>query len=193
MIVSDYVPGFNPADTTSTVHASLVPDSAVCTGSLVCEVSVGDDGLVTWEAGTVHDAAGTVEMIVTIPQVPDAPEFDENGVYSATLWNDGYLRWHEVTGGTPGGAAAGRLAGSALDFTFTQHELESNEVEVSASLRQDPVIDPPVDPEDPTDPKLPNTGAPAFLAGLTILGGLVLALGGGLVHRGRRNAAVPQG
>lgn len=185
--VRDYVPGFNPADTTSTARASLVPGSAVCTGSLVCEVSV-EDGLVTWSAGTVHDAAGTVEMVVRFPDLPDEVPFDEAGRYTATLWNVGYLRWAEVVGGTP----APRLARAVAALELERHELESNEVVIAASVEiGDPLIDPPTKEDDDDDP-LPSTGAPGFLGAITALGLLALLLGAGLVARARRGGTTPE-
>lgn len=183
VVVSDYVPGFNPADTTSTVEASLVPDSAVCTGSLECEVSV-DGGLVTWQAGTVHQAEGSVEMVVRFPDVPDEPAFDESGVFAARLWNEGYLAWDEVVGGTP----ASRTSRAAAELVFEHHERVSNQVEIGASITTE-AVDPgeSADPEDTDDaviPELPNTGSPAFLAPLAAVGFALVGIG--LVLAGRR-------
>lgn len=179
VVVSDYVPGFNPADTTSTLQASLEPGSAVCTGSLVCEVSA-ENGLVTWKAGTVHDAEGSVEMVVRFPEAPDNPTFDADGVYTATLWNVGYLEWDEVVGGTP----APRMSTAAVAFDFEHHERTSNEVQLSASITQEPGG--PGNPDDPGTPELPNTGSPAFLAQLAALGGVLVGLGLLMAGLGRR-------
>lgn len=200
--VRDYVPGFSPEDTTSTLEAELQAGSAVCTGTLTCTVEVTPDNEVVWNAGTLAPDAGEtiggdVEMVVRFPEVPDSINLQPGDTFDATLWNVGYLQWDEVTGGTPpeeepaprAGGRAGRLGAAAADFEFTERTLRSNEVVVSATITLDPLNpDPDPDPEpkpDP-DPPLPQTGAQAYLGQLAALGGLVLALGLALIARGRR-------
>lgn len=200
--VTDYVPGFNPEDTESTVEGTLVPGSAVCSeGPLVCTGTLDPaTQLVTWEIGTVapgpdETITGTAEMIVEFPQLPDGLDLDPGETFTAWMWNVGYVSWDEVVGGTPpqepeverstgAGRAAGKLGTVAADFVFETHTLRSNEVLVEASFTEDLVIDPP--PPNPPNPPLPNTGAQAYLGQLAGLGGLVLALGLALIARGRR-------
>lgn len=200
--VTDYVPGFNPADTTSTAEASLVPGSAQCTGSLVCAVTVSADGLVTWSMGTVQDASGAVEMIVEFPELPDQLPVGPGETFTATLWNVGFLDWNEVTGLD----AQARLArgmsvapgdpACPLGFTCTPHELASNEVVIRASVQAPPggVLPPPGEPqggEVTTGGVLPATGADSELLRLLLTGLLALAFGTALVARTAVRTRVP--
>ena len=202
--VTDYVPGWNPEDTTSTAQATLVPDSAVCTGSLepICDVTVSEDNLVTWTLGSgdpITDIAGEIEMVVQFPELPADPVFDENGEFVTTLWNVGFLEYDEVIGGTPdvllrGAASRGTAAqATAAAFEFLHTVLRSNEVVVSAVAVQPtepffPPPEPPEPPEPPTPPTppLPKTGASAYLTQLALLGGLALLIGMALALSGRR-------
>lgn len=190
VLVADFVPGFNPDDTTSTVEGTLREGTAQCTGTLAgCLVEVDEDNLVTWDIGTLDPAigetiTGDVEMIVEFPQLPDDIDIAPGETFTAAMWNQGFLFWREVIGGTPpavprgSGFAAGVLGASAssMDFLFKEEMRASNEVVVIAEITADPIIDKP----------LPDTGAQAYLGQLAGLGGLVLALGLVLVGRGRR-------
>jgi uncharacterized repeat protein (TIGR01451 family) len=49
--VTDFIPGYSPEDTTSTVKATLVEGSAVCENGLTCTTSVDADNEVTWSIG----------------------------------------------------------------------------------------------------------------------------------------------
>ena len=91
--VTDYVPGYDPADVTSTDKATLVAGSPQCTGDLTgCAVSVGADNQITFDAGTVTDATGTAEFVVTFPQLPHEPGLRRQRV----------LHHHLVERGRPG-------------------------------------------------------------------------------------------
>ncbi len=175
--VTDYVPGYNPDDVTSTVKATLVPGSAQCLG-FACTVTVGSDNLVTWSAGTVHDAAGTIEFVVKFPQAPFPTPYDANGIYKATLWNVGFLEWNEADTSSARISGGAGIARSAAVLPMIHHELRSNEVVISATKTK-PATPPP---------HLPPTGASAHLLELGLAGAGVLGLGLLLLIRSRREA-----
>ncbi|HET7683742.1 MAG TPA: SpaA isopeptide-forming pilin-related protein, partial [Marmoricola sp.] len=181
--LTDYVPGFNPDDTTSTAKASLVDGSATCAGDFTCTVSVVD-GLVTWDIGTVSDESGTAEMVIHFPDLPDTIPFDGNGEFNTTLWNVGYLDWDEAVF-APGQAPS-----------MAHHQLTSNEVTVSATTQEfvSPPPPPPVPPKKPqggpTPPEvLPNTGGPEAWLPLTGIGLVVLGAALVLTRERRRREA----
>jgi fimbrial isopeptide formation D2 family protein/uncharacterized repeat protein (TIGR01451 family) len=175
--VTDYVPGFNPDDTTSTVEASLVPGSAICAGDIICDVTVGADNLVTWNAtGTRPDeiadgvvrnleidevTTGEIEMIVEFPEAPDPLPVGPGETFTATLWNVGFLEYDEVVGGTPDTlprTMAQGMSASAAALEFLHHRLTSNEVVISASITLPPGgILPPPEPGTP-EPGTPPSG-----------------------------------
>jgi len=179
------VPGFNPNDTHvfgtgSTMNASLVPGSAKCIG-FDCTVSVNAAHLVTWKAGTVKNATGTVEMIVNFPKAPDPIPFDSEGFFNSSLWNVGFLDYDEAVASTPGS----RVAAKAIT---THHvHLRSNEVIIKATLVKPPPIISPC-----TSHCLPNTGSAPYLLQLGALGGLALVAGTALLVRGRRRVEVTE-
>ncbi|MGO4257628.1 SpaA isopeptide-forming pilin-related protein [Marmoricola sp. RAF53] len=196
--VKDYVPGFNPLDTTSTGKGVLVAGSSTCTGALTC-TSTEDavTGLVTWklttagqEPGDVRgDATGAVEFVVRMPELPDAPDFGVSGVYSRLLWNVGYLDWDELDFSTPPSPpqVLGLRAARALAVGPAHHSLTSNEVtdEARAIEPAAPVV--VVDPPGSGGTGLPNTGGPDLWIlllglGLTLVGGTVV-LGGRIPRR----------
>jgi hypothetical protein len=187
--LTDYVPGYNPADTTSTVKATLVPGSASCTGDLTCTVTEdAATGLVTWSAGTLTDATGTAQMVVAVPEVPADAVYDANGDYVNTVWNEGQLAWTENVPSSDS-PVSHELTSNQVVATATSH------LEVSPPLppthkpphHRPPHHQPPHGaPTPPQAPTLPNTGGPAWWylptgAGLVLLGaGLMLG------HEGRR-------
>ncbi len=73
VVMTDWVPDNNPADVTSTGTASLVPDSAVCLDEFetVCSVTVGADGLITWDIGDLQTDSVDLEFVVQFPDLPD--------------------------------------------------------------------------------------------------------------------------
>ena len=181
VLVSDYVPGFNPDDVTSTVEATLVPGSPVCGGGLTCTTSVDPaTQLVTWDIGDLEPdvgstIGGTVEMVV---EFPPPPPLEAGESAEATLWNVAFLSWSEVVGVADGGAGA---------FELVEHLLRSNEVVVSAFLELPPaageVPEPPAPGPGPGPGpapgpgSLPDTGAPDGLGTLVLLGGALVGLG----------------
>lgn len=74
VVVTDYVPGFDPARTSSG-STTYVPGSATCVGVGTCTVTgPGADGLITWSLGSM--AAGTSRQVtfqVTIDEVQGEP------------------------------------------------------------------------------------------------------------------------
>jgi fimbrial isopeptide formation D2 family protein/LPXTG-motif cell wall-anchored protein len=165
--LTDWVPGYNPDDVTTTLNGTLVSTPA-CTGTLTafCEVTVGADNLITWDLGTLSDASGTVEFVVRFAELPDNLALDPEETYTALMWNQAYLDWDEMIS-----------TGAMVHQTRA-----SNEVVVEASFTAPPILPPP----PPPNPPLPNTGAQAYLTQLALLGGLVLALGVALLGRSRR-------
>jgi fimbrial isopeptide formation D2 family protein/uncharacterized repeat protein (TIGR01451 family) len=147
--LTDFVPGYDPSDSTSTVKGTLVPGSAVCGGGLTCATSVDANQLVTWSIGDLEPAegasiSGTVEMVVTFPDPPADLELDpgvgQPATYTATLANVAALEWDEVS--TPSlpealrGAGRGRLMGTVAlaELPMTHHTLLSNQVVAQASI-----------------------------------------------------------
>ena len=188
--VTDYVPGYNPADATSTTKASYVDGSATCTGTFAgCSATFDPaTGLVTWSIGTVSSADGAVEFVVDFPQLPADVPYDANGDFTRTAANVAYLDWDE--------AVLPRTGSGAM----AHHELTSNQVVATATSHlevsppppppppphhQPPHHQPPQQPPHggptpPEAPTLPNTGGPDWWylptgAGLVLVGaGLVL-------------------
>ena len=182
--VTDYIPGYNPNDTHqfgtgSTMKATLVAGSAKCNG-FACNVTVGADHKVTWKVpGDLKNASGTVEMIVVFPSAPKPVPYDEDGLFSNSLWNVGFLDYDEAVANTPGSRV---LAGaSAKAITMHHVHLKSNEVIIQAQL-----IEPPPGVVPCTKNCLPNTGSSPYLLQLGGLGGLTLLAGTALLIRGRR-------
>lgn len=196
--VTDYVPGFNPEDTQSTVDGTLVPGSAECSDGLTCTVSVDPaTNLVTWDIGDLEPDAGVTiggeaVMEVVFPEAPADLVLEPGETHTDAMWNVGYLEWDEAVplseqaaARSGGGGAGARVASAAMvELPLVHHLLTSNEVLVTASMTAEtvtpPVVVPPKTP--PTGP-LPQTGAPAGLGPIAAISGLLLALGLGLTRR----------
>ncbi len=180
--MTDYVPGFNPVDDTSTQQATLVDNTAVCTGAVLCEGTLGPDGKITFTLGDVfpgngESVGGAIEFVIEFPQAPDDPVFVDD-LYTDTLWNQAYLDYDFVVGGTLP-VEVDAKAKASKELVLDHDTLSSNEVVVRAELEAEPIVPPP-------PPDLPDTGAQAYLGQLALLGGLLLALGVALAARGRR-------
>ncbi len=180
--MTDYVPGFNPVDDTSTQQATLVDNTAVCTGAVLCEGTLGPDGKITFTLGDVfpgngESVGGAIEFVIEFPQAPDDPVFVDD-LYTDTLWNQAYLDYDFVVGGTLP-VEVDVKAKASKELVLDHDTLSSNEVVVRAELEAEPIVPPP-------PPDLPDTGAQAYLGQLALLGGLLLALGVALAARGRR-------
>ncbi len=200
--VTDYVPGFNPLDTTSTGDGVLEVASAKCSPEFTgCEVTEDlVSGKITWvlstegqEPGVVRgDTIGYVEFIVRMPALPDDPAYDENGVYSVILWNQAYLDWkQQVLTVVPDAPSLLRFMAIESELV-AQPQLASNEVTDEARALEpaapgDPceAVNPPSSCGEPGSVPLPDTGGPSLLL---LLLGLGLALGGsGIVVSDRRH------
>lgn len=195
--VTDFVPGFNPEDTTSTVDGTLVPGSAVCEDGLVCTTSVDPETqLVTWDIGDLEPdpgvtIGGTAVMEVVFPGRPADLQLDPGETYEATLWNVGFLEWDEVTGPTTPAARLSHAAGragllataAAVDLPMTHIVLRSNEVVVTALFKAPAGVtnEPPK-----KDGPLPQTGAPAGMLQMAFLGLALIAGGLSLMRRTRK-------
>jgi len=184
VVVTDYVPGFNPDDEVSTLDAILDEASIACVGTIPCTTSVDPaTQLVTWDLGDLEPGAG--ETIGTIAEMvvrfPERAAIVAPGVtITDTLWNVGYLRWIEL--------APGPITDAPARAVEIPKELISNEVVITAKYSQPPleIKDCTTNPEMKKCKKLPDTGAPAHLVQLAGLGALVLGLGLALVTRRRK-------
>lgn len=187
ILVTDYVPGFNPDDTQSTVDGTLVEGSAACEDGLTCTVSVDPETqLVTWDIGDLEPDAGvtiggTAVMEVVFPEAPEDLDLDPGESFTSALWNVGFLEWDEAvpavaaTGFERAGGGAGARVASAkmIPLPLVHHTLTSNEVLVTATMTAPPAKVPPKQGE------LPQTGAPAGI--LPLGGAAILLIGLGLV------------
>jgi hypothetical protein len=176
VVVSDYVPGYDPADGTSTGRAGYVDGSASCDPG-PCSTSYDPiTHQVTWELGDLRATAQSAAFEVRIPQPVD-PTFVD-GVFTQVFANTASMGWTDTTRGP--------------------QVLPSNQVTVKASVEVLPaeaVVPPPVvQPEHQAPPPaikgveavLPDTGGPAGAAGLVGAGALAVVLGSWLVLAGRR-------
>ena len=142
--VTDYVPGYNPADTQTqlggfkgVIDTSSIKCSAVFT---TCTTSYdAATGLVTWTLGNVGAKTGTVEFVVRMPDLPRVSPLAAPGVaFAGLMWNQAYLAWTQVDTGT------------------TPHTLTSNAVTDAANE-----VLPPKQVKPQHHPAvLPNTGGP---------------------------------
>jgi LPXTG-motif cell wall-anchored protein len=178
--VSDYVPGYNPADSQTQLggfKGVLDTGSITCSGAFTCTSTFdATTGKITWhltgagqQAGNVGNQSGTVSFVVRMPDLPRISPLAAPGVsFAGLMWNQAYLGWTQAddSEGTP------------------PHSKSSNEVTDAASevLPPKQVVSPPKQHHPAV---LPNTGGPdRWLLGA----GLLLLLGGGtLVAGDRRN------
>ena len=174
--LTDYVPGWNPADHTTApagTKAVLESGSISCGGDLTCTSSYdAATGKITWNltgagdgTGDVQGDVGTIVFVVRMPNIPATSPIKAPGTtFAAILWNEATLWWTQFGDG----------AESA------PHSLSSNQVIDAANATLPPVVSPP-EVEPPSS--LPNTGGPN---GWLLVAGLVLLLGGGtMVASGR--------
>lgn len=194
--VTDFVPGYNPEDTVSTVKGTLVPGSAHCEEGLTCTTSVNAENQeVTWTIGDLEPApgtsiGGTAVMDVVFPEAPADLDLQPGETYTATLWNVGELHWFEAVGvkngdvaalarSTAGGAGARLATAATVDLDLQEHSLRSNEVVVSASMTGLAEKTLP----GRTAGGLPQTGAPAGLLPLGVAAVVLIGAGLGLARR----------
>lgn len=193
--VTDFLPGYSPEDTKSTLKSTLVPGSAVCIGTLTCTVSLNaETQLITWDIGDVDPDVGetlstTAEMVVNFPELADNRVPAPGATVSDTLWNVGYLHYGVFTGLPVVARGGARMAmAAAPDPGVTMFSLRSNEVLVTASLTTPAaqVAAEAAGPGKKPAAGLPQTGAPAGLFPLGVLGGLLVAGGLALTRRTRK-------
>jgi LPXTG-motif cell wall-anchored protein len=168
VVVSDFIPGYDPDDTTSDTHGTYVAGTAVCVGAGACTVTFDDAAqLLTWELGDLRDEARSVEFVIEFPEAGDRASMVE-GVYTETLANTAAATWTDRAG---------------------DQEVDSNEVVVDAEIVVLPAEEerPPAKPRPPV--VLPATGAPSGVGIWTTLGGLLLAVGALLMMRRRRDVS----
>lgn len=199
--VTDYVPGFNPADTVSTLDGTLVTGSAVCAEGLSCTTSVDPETqLVTWDIGDLEPdvgvtIGGTAVMDVVFPELPADLVLAPEETYTATLWNIGFLEWDEAVhasevpalarlAGSGGGGAGARVASAAMvELPMVHHMLTSNEVVVTASITAPPEVFVPGRTPPPQGSPLPQTGAPAGILPLGLAAIILVGAGLRLMRR----------
>jgi LPXTG-motif cell wall-anchored protein len=182
--VRDYIPGYDPQDTTTTTKATYVPGTAQCV-QITCTVNVdAATGLITWTAGTVSDVDGWAEFVVKVPDLPAAPAFDADGNYTESVWNVALLNWREADTTAP---AVGGIS-------LTDHSVRSNEVTAEATIKvkgeEIIVPQPKPKPRPPVVLGLPDTGAPQHGGLVGLLGALIVGLGAWLTTRSRRGQTV---
>ena len=168
VVVSDFVPGYDPDDTTSDTHGTYVAGTAVCVDAGACTVTFDDaEQLLTWELGDLRDEARSVEFVIEFPEAGDGASMVE-GVYTETLANTAAATWTDRAG---------------------DQWVDSNEVVVGAEIVVLPAEEerPPAKPRPPV--VLPATGAPSGVGIWTTLGGFLLAVGALLMMRRRRDVS----
>ncbi len=191
---TDFVPGWDPADTTTTTKAELVPGSASCEDSYeICEPSYDDEThLLTWQfygpiAPGLETRTVTVSFVVTFPELPANPAYDALGFYRGAVWNVGNLNWGEGTPPVVTRQLPRLLAAAAITpRNRVSNAVISRATAVAPAPPLPPVVSPPtVKPPSVKPPKgLPSTGGPH--AGWAYAGGALTILGGGLILLSRR-------
>jgi hypothetical protein len=196
--VSDYVPGYNPADTTTTSKAVLETNTPTCSGDYTCGSPVFDatTGKITWtltSAGqatgdVVGDTTGAVDFVVTVPE-PANPVFT-NGLHIDKWWNQAYLDWTQNDPAPASDRNIVRLARPNV-LVSSSHELTSNEVVDAASITAPPVVHTCAEKNPPASlhcshgkAPLPDTGGPQ--SWIYLLGLALTLIGTGLVAAERR-------
>ena len=182
--VSDFIPGYDPADTKSTTKASYVNDSATC-GSATCAVSFDDTQQLSWSLGDMRDDGRTLEFVVRMPLLAATPVYDETGLLIETIVNVAELSWQE-------GATESMQRRAAA---YGTRSIRSNEVVTTIVDRPEVLDTPPaVQPETVKKPGqlLPDTGAPTHSAMFGTVGSLSLLLGAWLMLVSRGRGYLPQ-
>jgi LPXTG-motif cell wall-anchored protein len=174
--VTDYVPGYNPADTQTQLgglKGVLDIGSITCSGAVTCSWAYdAATGLITWhltgtgqDEGDLSGQVGTLEFVVRMPDLPRISPLAGPGVaFAGLMWNQASLTWTQ----------ADDTEGS------DPHTSSSNAVTDAANE----VLPPRVTPPEVLPPSLPNTGGPGAWP---LAAGLLSALAGAaLVATSRR-------
>jgi LPXTG-motif cell wall-anchored protein len=171
--VTDYVPGYNPADTQTQLGGFK---GVIDTSSIKCSVEFTTcttaynptTGLVTWTLGSVGNETGTVEFVVRMPDLPRISPLAAPGVsFAGLMWNQAYLAWTQVDDAE--GAAPHALSSNTVTDAASE-VLPPKQVVVSPPKQHHPAV-------------LPNTGGPN---GMWLAGGLALLIAGGALVLGDR-------
>ena len=182
--VSDFIPGYDPADTKSTTQAGYVDGSARCI-AVACAVSFdAASQQLTWSLRELRDQQRSMEFVVRMPDLPADPVFTD-GELTETVVNVGELSWREYSTTT-----TQRLSGE-----YAARTIRSNEVVTTIAERPLVLDTPPADrPEPGEKPEqgLPETGAPHNSGLITTVGSLSLLLGAWLMLTSRRRGFLPQ-
>jgi LPXTG-motif cell wall-anchored protein len=168
--VTDFVPGYDPADTASTTRVSYVDGSARCI-AVACVTSFDQASQqLTWSLGDVRGQERSMEFVVRMPDLPADPVFVD-GELVETVVNVGEITWQDT--------------GSML----------SNQVVTTIIERPEVLGTPPVEQPEPgkkPEQGLPETGAPHNSGLITTVGSLSLLLGAWLMLVSRRRGSLPQ-
>ncbi len=175
--VTDYVPGYNPADSQTQLggfKGVLDAGSIDCSGAVTCTSTYdAGTGLITWhltgagqDEGDLRDQSGTVSFVVRMPDLPRISPLAAPGVaFAGLMWNQAGLTWTQTDDPEESGP----------------HSSTSNAVTDAANEVLPPAQ---VEPPHVKPPKaLPNTGGPDVWI---LLAGIALLLGGGLLVTGGR-------
>jgi uncharacterized surface anchored protein len=157
VVVTDYVPGFAPDDTTSTTQAIYIAGSQACQGEGKCVTKYdARTGKLTWRLGNL-DAGGsrTVEFSVRIP-LPDEVLSSVPGTYEDRIWN------------------------VAVVASVENEPKRSNPVRTGAVAEVE-AAEPPA-----PKPPLPPTGAAAGMQAMLGIGALAVLTGASLILSMRR-------
>ena len=186
--VTDYVPGYNPADSQTRSVASrgiLDASSITCAGGFTCTSTydVGT-GLITWhltgtgqDEGDLRDQSGTVSFVVRMPDLPQISPLAAPGVaFAGLMWNQAGLSWTQTDDPEEGGphSSASNAVTDAANEVLPPAQVEPPQVQPPHG--KPPQVKPPE--------ALPNTGGPE--AWILVAGLMLLLAGGSLVASDRR-------
>jgi LPXTG-motif cell wall-anchored protein len=181
--VTDFVAGYDPADTTSTTRVSYVDGSARCIAAACVTSFDAANQQLTWSLGDLRDQERSMEFIVRIPDLPAEPVFTD-GELVETVVNVGEVSWQERA------SSSQRLAGG-----YVSRSMRSNQVVTTIVERPEVLGTPPVEQPEPgkkPEQGLPETGAPHSSGLITTVGSLSLLLGAWLMLVSRRRGSLPQ-
>lgn len=163
VVVTDYVPGFDPARPQSG-KTTYVSGSATCVGTGTCTVTEpGADGLITWRLG---DMAGGTSRQVTFQVTIDDVAVDPGEVVAVDILNAGAVT-SDVTPTVPSNEVRTTLT-KALPVKVGQPKEGKED--------QPPAEQPRV---------LPRTGSGVSLGATAVLGGVLLLMGLALLATAR--------
>jgi len=156
VVVTDYVPGFDPARPQSG-KTTYVPGSATCVGAGTCTVTEpGADGLITWKLG---DMAGGTSRQVTFKVTINDVAADPGEVVAVDILNAGAVK-SDVTPTVP--------SNEVLTTLTKALPVKEGKPETKPEKEGQPEAQPRV---------LPRTGSGVSLGATVALGGVLLLTG----------------